>query len=73
MDENMPNMNGLKAMQKIHEKYPEECGPIIALTANTMAGDKEKFLELGMDAYVAKPINEEELYNTLVEFLPKRT
>ncbi len=69
MDENMPNMNGLEAMRIIQEKHEEKCGAIIALTANAMAGDKERFLEAGMDAYLAKPIDEDVLYNTLVKFL----
>ena len=69
MDENMPNMNGIEAMQIIKKKYMNECGAIIALTANAMAGDKEKFLDAGMNAYVAKPLNEDDLYNTLLKFL----
>lgn len=69
MDENMPNMNGLEAMKVIREKYTDKCGPIIALTANAMTGDRNKFISLGMDGYVAKPIDEDELYNTLVEYL----
>ena len=69
MDENMPNRNGLEAMKLLQEKYKEKCGAIIALTANAMAGDKEKFLKAGMDGYIAKPIDEDELYTTLVKFL----
>ena len=69
MDENMPNMHGIEAMKILHEKYKETCGPIIALTAKAMDGDKEKFLNLGMDGYITKPIDEDILYNTLVEFL----
>ena len=69
MDENMPNLNGLEAMKIIKEKYKEETTPIIALTANTMKGDKERFLSLGMDGYLAKPIDEDKLYKTLIEFL----
>ncbi|MDB2562903.1 ATP-binding protein, partial [Sulfurimonas sp.] len=71
MDENMPNMNGLDAMEKIREKYKEQCTPIIALTANAMEGDKERFLNLGMDGYIAKPIDENLLYLSLIEFLKK--
>lgn len=69
MDENMPNMNGLEAMKILHTRYKEKCGAIIALTANVMAGDKERFLSAGMDGYIAKPIDENELYTTLVKFL----
>ncbi len=69
MDENMPNMNGLEAMKAIREKHKESCGAIIALTANSMVGDRERFLAEGMDGYLSKPIDEAELYKVLKEFL----
>ena len=69
MDENMPNMNGIIAMHRIREKHGNSCGPIIALTANVMEGDKERFLQEGMDAYLGKPIDEDALYELLKEFL----
>lgn len=69
MDENMPNMNGIEAMLTIREKYKEKTTPIIALTANAMQGDRERFLNLGMDGYISKPIDEKQLYETLKEFL----
>ena len=69
MDENMPNMNGIEAMKILKEKYQDKCGTIIALTANAMEGDREKFLSLGMDGYISKPIDGDELYRILKEFL----
>jgi len=69
MDENMPNMNGIIAMQKIKEKYGDKCGAIIALTANNMEGDKERFLKEGMDSFISKPIDEEILHKVLKKFL----
>ena len=69
MDENMPNMNGITAMKHIREKYQERCGPIIALTANVMKGDRERFLSEGMDEYLSKPIDEVELYGILKKYL----
>ncbi|MEA3512085.1 MAG: response regulator [Campylobacterota bacterium] len=68
MDENMPNMNGTKAMQVIKEKYKNECGAVVALTANAMLEDRDRFLALGMDEYITKPIDEDELYRVLKEF-----
>ncbi len=65
MDDNMPKMNGLVAMEILKQKYGDRCGEIIALTANTMAGDKERFLELGMDNYLSKPIDNKELQKIL--------
>ena len=69
MDENMPNMDGVEAMKAIKEKHKEKTTPIIALTANAMSGDRERFLNLGMDGYLSKPIDEKELYRVLKEFL----
>jgi len=69
MDENMPNMNGLEAMQVIKQKHSDRCGPIIALTANSMEGDRDRFINEGMDGYISKPIDEDKLYRTLKEFL----
>ncbi|WP_373001661.1 ATP-binding protein [Sulfurimonas sp.] len=69
MDENMPNMNGITSMHHIREKHGDRCGPIIALTANVMEGDRERFLKEGMDEYLSKPIDETQLYDMLKKFL----
>ncbi len=68
MDENMPNMTGTEAMQIIRINHPDVV-PIIVVTANTMKGDREKFLELGMDGFIQKPIDENRLYNKLKRYL----
>ena len=64
MDENMPRLNGLAAMKAIRA-YEHSRGlpqtPVIAVTANVMRGDRERFLAEGMDGFVGKPINLEEL------------
>ncbi len=72
MDENMPNLNGIEATKRILEIEKEKSlshTPIIALTANALKGDREKFLEAGMDEYLTKPINKEKLAQTFKEFL----
>ncbi|PHQ65800.1 MAG: hybrid sensor histidine kinase/response regulator [Sulfurimonas sp.] len=68
MDENMPKLSGVLAMQNIRNHYKTEV-PIISLTANVMSGDKERFLEAGMDAYLSKPIDNNKLYKVLKSFL----
>ncbi len=72
MDENMPKMSGSMATQEIR-KIESERGlepiPIIALTANALKGDKERFISIGMDAYLSKPIDPQELLQTLQRFL----
>ncbi len=70
MDENMPNMSGIEAMQRIKESDTRNV-PIIALTANVMQGDRLRFEEAGMDGFIGKPIDEAKLYKTLRSFLKK--
>ena len=72
MDENMPKMSGSMATQKIR-KIEEEKGikriPIIALTANALKGDKERFISIGMDEYLSKPIEPQNLLQMLHKYL----
>lgn len=75
MDENMPNMNGIEATKhilEIEEKNNLIHTPIISLTANAIKGDRERFLEAGMDEYLSKPINVDALVGMLKYFLPEK-
>jgi len=72
MDENMPNLNGSEATKLIREYEKQQnpnYTPIIALTANAIKGDKEKFIKAGMDDYLTKPINKVKLTEVLNKFL----
>ncbi|MEA3289337.1 MAG: ATP-binding protein, partial [Campylobacterota bacterium] len=72
MDENMPNMNGMEATKHILEyerKNNLTHTPIIALTANAIKGDREMFLEAGMDEYLAKPIDKKQLVLILSKYI----
>lgn len=72
MDINMPILDGISATKEIHKFQKEKDHykvPIIALTANSVAGDKEKYLEQGMDGYIAKPIVFNDLVAVLKRFL----
>ena len=60
MDIQMPNMDGITACNKIKE-LDSDTPPIVALTANAMSGDKEKYINAGLDDYLAKPITYESL------------
>jgi len=71
MDENMPNMNGKIATQIIRQSYSLQNLPIIAVTANALSGDRQKFIESGMNDYLTKPIDVEKLNNILYKYLLK--
>ncbi|MBK8901610.1 MAG: response regulator [Anaerolineaceae bacterium] len=66
MDVQMPEMDGVKATVHIREKLVSLKQPyIIAMTANALAGDREKYLSLGMNDYVSKPVRINELTEAL--------
>ena len=70
MDINMPIIDGIKATKIIREIQNEYYKiPIIALTANSIAGDKEKYLSSGMDDYLSKPIDFDKLVNIIKKYL----
>ena len=74
MDIEMPEMDGLEATRRIIAEYPEDIRPkIVAVTANAMEGDRERFFDAGMSGYVSKPIRVEVLVETLEECCSHKT
>jgi len=73
MDIQMPNMSGVEATKIIreNEKISGEHIPIIALTAYALAGDREKFIKLGMDEYLSKPLTIVELQECINKVIVK--
>ena len=62
MDIKMPGMNGMDATKQIRGKKSELKNiPIVAMTAYAMYGDKERLLQAGIDDYIAKPLEKEDL------------
>ncbi len=72
MDIQMPEMDGLEATACIRaqERTTGTHIPIVAVTASTTLGDRERCLAAGMDAYVSKPIKSGELFKAIAEMAP---
>ena len=72
MDISMPEMDGLTASSIIkNNKELKKVPIIIAMTANAMSGDKENYLKVGMDDYISKPVNLDELSKKLFRWIDK--
>jgi signal transduction histidine kinase/ActR/RegA family two-component response regulator len=72
MDINMPVMDGLQSldlMREFERSHAKPKTPIIALTANALVGDREKYIEHGMDDCLAKPLRKAELFHVFEAFL----
>jgi PAS domain S-box-containing protein len=68
MDVRMPEMDGIAATREIHQRWPNACPKIVAITAYALAGDKEKCLDAGMDGYIPKPVQMDELAEVLKRY-----
>ncbi len=70
LDIQMPGMNGIQAAGRIRDIYKDRGSKysIVAVTANAIKKDLEKFMEAGIDGYLLKPFKEKNLYDTIVEY-----
>ena len=69
MDCQMPVMDGYTATREIRKQARFADLPVIAMTANAMAGDREKVLDAGMNDHIAKPINVNDMFNTMARWI----
>lgn len=69
MDIQMPVMDGVEATKTLRKVYSNVC-PIIGLSANSLEGDAEKYIAIGMDDYISKPITMQKLVEKLSKFFP---
>ncbi len=72
MDVQMPEMDGVEATHEIIKKMGRERPTIVAMTANAMEGDREKFLGEGMDDYISKPISVDAIKKVLINAATKK-
>jgi CheY-like chemotaxis protein/HPt (histidine-containing phosphotransfer) domain-containing protein len=75
LDCHMPEMDGYEATQRIRGNIKASYNkiPIVALTANAMVGEKEKCIQIGMNDFLSKPIEDTKLHEILAKYLEKST
>ena len=72
MDIMMPEMDGREALRRIREEHPEDDTPVVALTADALAGTREKLISEGFADYLAKPVSMREIGELLMRHLGER-
>ena len=73
MDIQMPHLDGIEATRQIRARLADGATPIVAMTANAYADDKARCFAAGMNDFIAKPINPDIVFTTLLRWLPKPT
>jgi len=71
MDMQMPHMNGVDATKAIRADSQNATTPILAMTANVFDENRQSCLAAGMDDHIAKPIEVDRLFETLLKWLSK--
>jgi CheY-like chemotaxis protein len=69
MDMQMPNLNGVEATLAIRADSLNRATPILAMTANAFEEDRKACLDAGMNDHIAKPVDPDRLYETLLRWL----
>ena len=72
MDVQLPDIDGVEALRRLRANRRTAAIPVIALTAQAMHGDRERFLSAGFDKYVAKPVDIVALVDTVDEYCDGR-
>ena len=67
MDVQLPGIDGLEALRRLRQDGLTASIPVLAVTAQAMSGDRERFLEAGFDGYLSKPIDVAELIQVVEE------
>ena len=72
MDIQLPDLDGVQALQRLREDHRTAAIPVLALTAQAMHGDRERFLAAGFDGYLSKPVDIRELVGTVRDHCDRR-
>jgi two-component system cell cycle response regulator DivK len=67
MDVQLPGIDGVEALERMRQNERTASIPVLAVTAQAMSGDRERFLEAGFDGYLAKPVDVIELMEAVRE------
>jgi CheY-like chemotaxis protein len=67
MDVQLPGIDGVEALERMRQNERTASIPVLALTAQAMSGDRERFLDAGFDGYLAKPVDVRELIQAVRE------
>jgi two-component system, cell cycle response regulator DivK len=68
MDVQLPGIDGVEALVRLRRDERTQAIPVLALTAQAMHGDRERFLSAGFDGYLSKPMDVAELLRTVEEY-----
>jgi two-component system cell cycle response regulator DivK len=71
MDVHLPGIDGIEALTRLRDHERTASIPVVALTAQAMHGDRERFLQAGFDDYISKPVDVTALLRTIGAHLPR--
>ena len=67
MDVQLPGIDGVEALERLRQNGRTASIPVLAVTAQAMSGDRDRFVEAGFDGYLAKPVDVDELIRVVRE------
>ena len=73
MDIRLPDMTGVEAFGRLRRNKRTARIPVLAMTAQAMKGDRERFIEAGFDGYLSKPVDIDELLTTVEQYCGGRS
>ena len=72
MDVRLPDMTGVEALSRLRMDERTALIPVLAVTAQAMKGDRQRFIEAGFDGYLSKPVDIDELLTTVEQHCGRR-